>query len=60
VSEAYNVLSDQQKRSRYDNGQDLEDHGMDMGGTSFVNIFTTKILKIMIGKKPFAIHPLSQ
>lgn len=29
VSEAYNILSDQTKRTRYDNGQDLEDHGMD-------------------------------
>uniref|UniRef100_A0A069DN47 DnaJ protein n=1 Tax=Clytia hemisphaerica TaxID=252671 RepID=A0A069DN47_9CNID len=29
VSEAYNILSDQQKRARYDSGQDLDDHGMD-------------------------------
>jgi DnaJ-domain-containing protein 1 len=28
VGEAYNILSDQKKRSRYDNGQDLEDMGM--------------------------------
>lgn len=28
VGEAYNVLSDQTKRQRYDSGQDLEDMGM--------------------------------
>lgn len=31
VSEAYNVLSDSNKRMRYDNGQDLEDNGIDLG-----------------------------
>eukprot|EP00795_Rhopilema_esculentum_P013731 gene13731-4651_t len=30
VNEAYSVLSDRQKRMRYDNGQDLEDVGFDM------------------------------
>ena len=28
VSEAYSVLSDLKKKSRYDNGQDLDDMGM--------------------------------
>ncbi len=31
VSSAYCILSDPDKKSRYDNGQDLEDGGMDMG-----------------------------
>eukprot|EP00794_Sanderia_malayensis_P017717 gene17717-19488_t len=31
VNEAYSILSDKQKRMRYDNGQDLEDNGMDFG-----------------------------
>ena len=32
MSESYNILSDKQKRARYDSGQDLEEHGMDFGG----------------------------
>lgn len=32
VGEAFSVLSDAKKRSRYDSGQDLEDDGMNMGG----------------------------
>lgn len=32
VGEAFSVLSDTKKRSRYDSGQDLEDDGMNMGG----------------------------
>lgn len=32
VGEAFSVLSDSKKRSRYDSGQDLEDEGMNMGG----------------------------
>ena len=31
MGEAYSVLSDRSKRTRYDNGQDLEDMG-GMGG----------------------------
>jgi len=31
VGEAYNVLSDKEKRNRYDNGLDIESGGMDMG-----------------------------
>jgi len=31
VGEAYSVLGDKQKKMRYDSGQDLEEHGMDMG-----------------------------
>jgi DnaJ family protein C protein 7 len=30
VSEAYQVLSDSQRKHRYDSGQDLEEHGMGM------------------------------
>lgn len=32
VGEAFTVLSDPKKKSRYDNGQDLEDDGVNMGG----------------------------
>lgn len=32
VGEAFSVLSDAKKKSRYDSGQDLEDDGMNMGG----------------------------
>lgn len=32
VGEAFSVLSDQKKKTRYDSGQDLEDEGMNMGG----------------------------
>lgn len=32
VGEAFSVLSDSKKKSRYDSGQDLEDDGMNMGG----------------------------
>lgn len=35
LSEAYSVLSDGKKRTRYDNGQDLEE----MGGTGFAGMF---------------------
>jgi len=31
VGEAYSVLSDKQKKQRYDTGQDLDEGGMDMG-----------------------------
>ena len=34
VGEAFSVLSDPKKKSRYDSGQDLEDDGMNMGGQS--------------------------
>ena len=41
VSEAYQVLSDERKRSRYDSGQDLEDmQGMDVDASSlFTQMF---------------------
>ena len=32
VGEAFSVLSDAKKKSRYDGGQDLDDDGMNMGG----------------------------
>ncbi len=31
ISSAYSILSDPEKKSRYDSGQDLEEMGMDMG-----------------------------
>ncbi|CAG02333.1 unnamed protein product, partial [Tetraodon nigroviridis] len=39
VGEAFSVLSDAKKRSRYDSGQDLEDDGMNMGDFDANNIF---------------------
>lgn len=32
VGEAFTVLSDPKKKSRYDSGHDLEDDGINMGG----------------------------
>ena len=42
MGEAYNILSDRQKRARYDSGQDLEEHGMDFGGSFHFNKFLGK------------------
>uniref|UniRef100_A0AAX7SIZ5 J domain-containing protein n=1 Tax=Astatotilapia calliptera TaxID=8154 RepID=A0AAX7SIZ5_ASTCA len=39
VGEAFSVLSDAKKKSRYDTGQDLEDDGMNMGDFDANNIF---------------------
>jgi DnaJ family protein C protein 7 len=40
VTEAYSVLSDSQKKMRYDNGQDLEDIGIGMGNeTSMITLY---------------------
>ena len=41
VGESYAEVSDDKKRSRYDNGQDLDDMGSGMGGgnQSFISFF---------------------
>ena len=39
VGEAYAVLTDPKKRSRYDNGADLEGSGMDFGDIDPSNLF---------------------
>lgn len=35
IAAAYEILSDDEKRARYDSGEDLEGNGMDMGGGGF-------------------------
>lgn len=32
VGEAFTILSDPKKKTRYDSGQDLDEEGMNMGG----------------------------
>lgn len=34
VGEAFTILSDPKKKTRYDSGQDLDEEGMNMGGES--------------------------
>lgn len=35
VGEAFTILSDPKKKTRYDSGQDLDEEGMNMGGEWF-------------------------
>ncbi len=67
VSNAYSILSDPVRKSRYDSGQDLEDGGMDMGelttpqgshgniASSFVDFDPTELFSNMFsfGASPF-------
>ncbi len=43
VSSAYSILSDPDKKSRYDSGQDLEEMGMDMGECNTVCVCTSHL-----------------
>ncbi|KAL0375095.1 UNVERIFIED_CONTAM: DnaJ protein P58IPK [Sesamum radiatum] len=35
IAAAYEILGDEEKRTRYDNGEDIDDNGMGMGGGGF-------------------------
>lgn len=49
VGEAFTVLSDPKKKSRYDSGHDLEDDDMNMGlYTACIQFFTSSVQGFMI------------
>ncbi|KAL0338425.1 UNVERIFIED_CONTAM: DnaJ protein P58IPKB [Sesamum angustifolium] len=36
IAAAYEILGDEEKRTRYDNGEDIDDNGMGMGGGGII------------------------
>lgn len=46
VGEAFSVLSDAKKKTRYDSGQDLDDDGMNMGGQHLGQTFGWEVFVV--------------
>ena len=49
IAEAYSVLSDKNKRQRYDNGFDMDDGGFDFGGGGMGGINPMDIFQAFFG-----------